>query len=226
MMRILVIEDEKEIADGISKILEKANYKVDCAYDGFSGLDYILSEIYDLILLDVMLPEINGFDIVKKIRLRGITSSIIMLTAKSQIDDKITGLNMGADDYMTKPFDAGELLARINARLRSCKEIKDGRIVAFDIVLDPSTYMLYKEDRSVKMSKTEYQLLEYLMMNKNMIMSREMIYNKVWGYDEDIEYNNIEVYVSFLRKKLKFVNANTIIETKKGVGYLLREGEE
>lgn len=224
-MRILIVEDEKEIADGICKILEKAKYQVDCVYDGISGLDYILSEIYDLVLLDVMLPKLNGFDIVKNIRSQGIYTPVIMLTAKSQVNDKITGLNMGADDYITKPFDAGELLARINARLRDNKEIKDGKIKVYDIMLDPTTYMLCKEKKSVKMSKTEYCLLEYLMMNKNIILSKEMIFNKVWGYDDDTEYNNIEVYISFLRKKLKFVNANTIIETKKGVGYLLCEKE-
>lgn len=225
-MKILIVEDEREIADGICRILEKAKYQVDCVYDGISGLDYILSGIYDLVLLDVMLPKLNGFDIVKNIRAQGVNTPMILLTAKSQVDDKIFGLNMGADDYMTKPFDAGELLARINVRLRANKEIQDGRIKVFDIMLDPATYLLYKEEKSVKMSKTEFCLLEYFMMNKNIILSKEMIFNKIWGYDDDTEYNNIEVYVSFLRKKLKFVNANTMIETKKGVGYLLRERDE
>lgn len=218
-MRILVVEDEKEIADGISGILEKAKYKVDLAYDGIEGLDYILSGTYDLVLLDVMLPKINGFDIVKNVRSEGVEVPIIMLTAKSQISDKVDGLNLGADDYITKPFDAGELLARIGARLRKISGIKDGRILAFDIALDPATYTLQKEEKSVKMSKTEYQLLELFMINKNIIISKDTIINKVWGYDDDAEYNNIEVYVSFLRKKLKFVNAKATIETKKGVGY-------
>lgn len=218
-MRILVVEDEKEIADGISGILEKAKYKVDLAYNGIEGLDYILSGTYDLVLLDVMLPKINGFDIVKNVRSEGVEVPIIMLTAKSQISDKVDGLNLGADDYITKPFDAGELLARIGARLRKTSGIKDGRILAFDIALDPATYTLQKEGKSVKMSKTEYQLLELFMINKNIIISKDTIINKVWGYDDDAEYNNIEVYVSFLRKKLKFVNAKATIETKKGVGY-------
>lgn len=218
-MRILVVEDEKEIADGICGILEKAKYKVDLAYDGIEGLDYILSGTYDLVLLDVMLPKINGFDIVKNARSEGVEVPIIMLTSKSQISDKVDGLNLGADDYITKPFDAGELLARIGARLRKTSGIKDGRILAFDIALDPATYTLQKEEKSVKMSKTEYQLLELFMINKNIIISKDTIINKVWGYDDDAEYNNIEVYVSFLRKKLKFVNAKATIETKKGVGY-------
>lgn len=218
-MRILVVEDEKEIADGIIRILEKANYKVDCAYDGIEGLDGILSDIYDLVLLDVMLPKINGFDIVKNVRSEGIDVPIIMLTAKSQTSDKVDGINLGADDYITKPFDARELLARIGARLRKTSGIKDGRLLAFDIALDPSTYTLQKEEKSVKMSKTEYQLLELFMINKNIILSKETIINKVWGYDDETEYNNIEVYVSFLRKKLRFVNAKATIETKKGIGY-------
>lgn len=225
-MRILVIEDEKEISDGISKILENANYQVDCVYDGLSGMDSILSEIYDLVLLDVMLPKINGFDIVKNIRSQGLKVPIIMLTAKSQTNDKITGLNMGADDYITKPFDGGELLARIGARLRNQGEIKDGRIVAYDITLDPATYMLQKEEKSVKMSKTEFRLLEYFMMNKNIILPKDTIISRVWGYDDWTEYNNIEVYVSFLRKKLKFVNATASIETKKGVGYCFTNEEK
>lgn len=218
-MRILVVEDEKEIADGISGILEKAKYQVDCSYDGISGLDNILSGIYDLVLLDVMLPKINGFDIVKSIRSQGIETPVIMLTAKSQVNDKIEGLNLGADDYITKPFDGGELLARIGARLRKPGEVKDGRLQAYDIILDPDTYTLQKEEKSIKMSKTEYQLLELFMINKNIILPKDTIINKIWGNDDETEYNNIEVYVSFLRKKLKFVNAKASIETKKGIGY-------
>lgn len=218
-MRILVVEDEKEIADGISGILQKAKYQVDCSYDGISGLDNILSGIYDLVLLDVMLPKINGFDIVKSIRSQGIDTPIIMLTAKSQINDKIEGLNLGADDYITKPFDGGELLARIGARLRKTGEVIDGRRQAFDIMLDPDTYTLQKEEKSVKMSKTEYHLLELFMINKNIILPKDTIINKIWGNDDETEYNNLEVYVSFLRKKLKFVNAKATIETKKGIGY-------
>ncbi len=225
-MRILVVEDEKEIADGINKILEKNGYQVDCVYDGLSGLDAIYSNIYDLILLDVMLPEINGFDIIKEVRAEGISTPIIVLTAKSQTDDKIFGLNTGADDYITKPFDGGELLARVAARVRNHAEIKDGRISVFDITLDSSTYKLEKANKAVKLSKKEYQLLEYFMINKNQILSRDMIINKVWGYDDMTDYNNIEVYISFLRKKLRFVNAKASIVTKKGIGYSFSNGDE
>ncbi len=225
-MKILVVEDEKEIADGISKILEKNGYQVDCVYDGLSGLDAIYSSIYDLVLLDVMLPEINGFDIIKEVRAEGISTPIIVLTAKSQTDDKILGLNTGADDYITKPFDGGELLARVAARVRNHAEIKDGRISVFDITLDSSTYKLEKGNKAVKLSKKEYQLLEYFMINKNQILSRDMIINKVWGYDDMTDYNNIEVYISFLRKKLRFVNAKASIITKKGIGYSFSNGDQ
>jgi len=224
-MRILVVEDEKEIADGISHILEKAGYKIDCVYDGLDGMDYIFSEIYDLVLLDVMLPKISGLDIIKSVREEGLVTPIILLTAKSQIEDKIHGLNLGADDYITKPFDGGELLARIGARLRSQTPMEDGRVKVFDISLNPSTYKLEKDGKSVKLSKTEYQLLEYLAINKNQIISKDMIINKVWGNEDDTDYNNIEVYISFLRKKLKFVNADSGIITKKGIGYSFTDGE-
>lgn len=224
-MRILVVEDEKEIADGIRLILSKAGYIVDTVGDGLMGSDYIFSGIYDLILLDVMLPKMSGFDIVKGVRKEGVTTPIILLTARSQIDDKIEGLNLGADDYITKPFDGGELLARIGARLRNQSEVKDGRVIGFDIALDPATYKLEREDKSIKLSKTEYQLLEYLILNHNQILSKDMIINKIWGNEDETDYNNIEVYISFLRKKLKFVNANATIMTKKGIGYSLVDGE-
>lgn len=223
-MRLLVVEDEKEIADGIRAIVENANYKVDCEYDGISGLDNILSGIYDLVILDIMLPKISGLEIVKSVREQGIDTPIIMLTAKSQVSDKINGLNIGADDYITKPFDGGELLARIGARLRKSSEPEDGRIKAFDVILDPATYTLQKGGKFIKMSKTEYQLLEYFMINKNIILSKDTIINKVWGNYDTTEYNNIEVYVSFLRKKLRFVKADATIETKKGIGYSFVEG--
>lgn len=225
-MRILVVEDEKEIADGISRILGKAGYQVDCVFDGMAGLDYCFCDIYDLILLDVMLPKINGFEIVKTVREKGIKTPIILLTAKSQLEDKITGLNIGADDYITKPFDGGELLARIGARLRSQKEIRNGKLSVFDICLDPATYRLEKEMNSVKLTKKEYQLLEFFMMNKKQILSKDMIIQKVWGNDDETEYNNIEVYVSFLRKKLRFVNAGATIVTTKGIGYSFTDGED
>lgn len=224
-MRILVVEDENEIADGTKRVLEKNGYIVDIAYEGLTGLDLILSDIYDLIILDIMLPKINGFDILRNARNEGIIAPVIFLTAKSQIDDKINGLDMGADDYITKPFDAGELLARIRARLREPAEKGKLHITAYDLELDQATYKLIKDSRSVQLSKTEYQLMEYLIMNKGQILSKDMIISKVWGYDDDTDYNSLEVYISFLRKKMKFLKADSEIITKKGIGYSLGENK-
>ncbi|MCR4587736.1 MAG: response regulator transcription factor [Lachnospiraceae bacterium] len=204
-MRVLIVEDEKEIADGITGILKDEGYVIDAVYDGEEGLSYILSGVYDLILLDVMLPGISGFDIVKKVRSEGIDTQVIMLTAKSQIEDKIQGLDLGADDYLTKPFDAGELLARIRARIRNTTDIKGNILSTYDIELDASTFRLKQGARAIKLSKTEYQLLECLMVNKGQILPRDTIITKVWGVDDSGDYNSLEVYISFLRKKLKFM---------------------
>lgn len=220
-MRILIVEDEKEIADGTKAVLEKEGYSVDAVYDGLYGMEYVLSDVYDLILLDVMLPKINGFDILKNARAEGIKVPVIFLTAKSLIEDKIYGLDLGADDYLTKPFDAGELLARIRARLRAGTAENINGICAYDIRLDPATYKLVKDSKSVKLSKTEYALLEYFIINKGQILPRDLVINKIWGFDDDTDYNNLEVYVSFLRKKLRFVKADAAIITKKGIGYSL-----
>ena len=173
-----------------------------------------------------MLPYMSGLEILKEIREEEIQTPVILLTAKSQTDDKITGLDAGADDYMTKPFDAGELLARVRARIRNNADVKKNIISAYDISLDISTYKLVCGDKSVKLSKTEYQLLEYLMLNKGQVLSKDMILDKVWGYESDSEYNNLEVYITFLRKKFAFLNTTTSIANKKGVGYSLVSGEK
>ena len=225
-MRILVVEDEKEIADGLTGILKKEGFLVDAVYDGEDGLEYTLSGVYDIILMDVMLPGMDGFNIVKKARTAGIDTPVIMLTAKSQIEDKIYGLDLGADDYLTKPFDAGELLARIRARIRKNVDLKQNILSVYDIELDSSTFQLRKDEKAVKLSKTEYQMLEYLMVNKGQILTKDAIINKVWGFEESGDYNSLEVYISFLRKKLKFVNAKANIVTQKGIGYYLDAGEQ
>ena len=220
-MRVLIVEDEKEIADGIKEILRKAGYDTDVVYDGLSGLDYILSGVYDLILLDVMLPKIDGIDVLKNARKEGVQTPVIILSAKFQSGDKILGLDSGANDYLTKPFDAGELLARIRAHTRKDITVPSGRIEAYDIWLEKDSFKLLGKEKSIKLAKKEYQLLEYLMLNKGMILERDTLITKVWGFDEETDYNNLEVYISFLRKKLKYVNAEAKIVTKKGVGYSL-----
>ena len=224
-MRILIVEDEKQIADGIYKILRKEGYEVDTVYNGLDGLDYILSDIYDLVLLDIMLPKINGIDVLKNARAEGITTPVIMLTAKFQPADKINGLDSGADDYLTKPFDAGELLARIRTRTRKTNTVASDKTEAYDIWLEKSTFKLHGKEKSVKLAKKEYQLLEYFMINKGQILERDSIITKVWGYDDSAEYNNLDVYMSFLRKKLKYVEAKASIVTTKGIGYSLEPGE-
>ena len=220
-MRILVVEDEKEIADGLLGILKNEGYSVDVTYNGEEGFYSIMSGIYDLILLDVMLPNMNGFEILKKVRSKGIDVPIILLTAKTQTEDKIHGLDFGADDYLTKPFEVGELLARIRAIFRRNMNIKDNILSAFDIELDVFSYQLKKNYKAVKLSKIEYKILESLMMNKDQILEKETLISKIWGFDEYGDYNSLEVYVSFIRKKLKFLEANACIITKKGVGYYL-----
>ena len=224
-MRILIVEDEKRIAEGVNKILKNAGYEVDTVYDGLDGLDYILSGLYDLILLDIMLPKINGIDVLKNARAEGITTPVIMLTAKFQSEDIINGLDAGADDYLTKPFDAGELLARIRTRTRKTCALNADKTEAYDICLEKSTYKLHGKEKSIKLAKKEYQLLEYLMINKGKILQRDSLIAKLWGFDEEPEYNNLDVYISFLRKKLKYIESKARITTTKGIGYALEQGE-
>ncbi len=222
-MRILIVEDEINIADGLQTVLRKEGYDTDAVYDGLSGLDYIMSGIYDLILLDIMLPKMNGLEVLKKAREEGIAAPILLLTAKSQIDDVIKGLDVGADDYITKPFDSGELLARIRARVRVGRTSVDNKISVGDIWIDGLTMKLGGKEKTVKLGNKEYQLIEYLMLNKGQILARDMLISKVWGPDEESDYNSLEVYISFLRKKMKFLNSSTKIVTTKGVGYSIEE---
>ena len=228
-MRILVVEDEKEIAEGLQEVLHRAGYESDAVYDGNSGLDYIRTQIYDLVLLDIMLPGMNGLDVLKTAKSEGIKTPIIILTARSMVDDKIDGFECGADDYLTKPFDSRELLARIRARIRNSSESSTDQsghnLSAFDIELDQSTYKLSHGDKSVKLSGKEYQFMEYLMLNKGVILSHNSIVAKIWGIDDESDYNSIAVYVSFLRKKLKFVGSSAAIVTKKDIGYSLEEND-
>ncbi len=225
-MRILVVEDEKKIADGLEAVLRREGYEVDTVYDGINGLDYMLSNIYDLVLLDIMLPGINGLDVLKFARGEGVSSPVILLTARSRTEDKILGLDGGADDYLTKPFDASELLARIRARTRIGTNPNQDRLAAGDIWLEKSTQRLGGRSNSVKLGNKEFQLLECLMINRNHIMPRDLLITKVWGPLEAAEYNNLEVYISFLRKKLRFVKASVEIVTTKGVGYSLEEQKD
>lgn len=223
-MRILVIEDELHLAEALTQILKKNNYIVDTVNDGESGLDNALSGIYDLILLDIMLPKINGLDVLKQIRKEEIATPVILLTAKGEISDKVTGLDSGADDYLPKPFATEELLARIRAMSRRKGEVLPDNILRFgDIELNPETLMLTCGRKEVKLILKESQLLELLITRKNSASSKELIIEKIWGFDAEVEHNHVEVYISFLRKKLQHLNSKVKINTVRGVGYTLQE---
>jgi len=227
-MRILIIEDEFSLADLIKERLEKEKYSVDISIDGEEGLYNALSNIYDLIILDVMLPKIDGFTILKKIRENDITSKVIMLTAKSMIEDKLKGLNNGANDYLTKPFHMEELVARVNILLRNENNLIKDYIEVGDLRLNikTSTILCTTTNEKIDIVCKEFQLLEYLMNNKNQIISKEQIYDKVWGIDNEIESNNLEAYLSFIRKKLKIIGSNVNIKSVRGLGYILEESYE
>lgn len=224
-MQILIIEDEMEIAEGISTILESEGYQTTVAHDGKTGFDELMSGIYDLALVDIMLPKKNGLELLSEVRKSGVKIPVILLTALSQTSDKISGLDSGADDYLTKPFDADELLARIRARLRRQNESISNEIAFADIYLEPSTQKLHGKEKSVKLPRKEYQLLECLIINHGQIIPRETLIVKIWGYDDEAEYNQLDVYISFVRKKLRFVESRATIKTAKGIGYSLEDSE-
>lgn len=223
-MRLLLVEDEKRMARALCEILRLEKYDVDWCDDGFSGMDAVESGLYDLIVLDVMLPGRSGFDIVRQARCFGIKTPILMLTAKGELDDKVTGLDSGADDYLTKPFQTRELLARLRALGRRNINSTDGTLTYGDISLDTNTFTLSctTNGQTVRLSEKEYRILEYLIANQGQILTREQLAVKIWGYESDAEYNNVEVYMSFVRKKLNFVEAKTEIKAVRGIGYELR----
>lgn len=223
-MKILIIEDEYSLADAIAETLKKEKFDVTIIADGIEGEDEALTNIYDLILLDVMLPRRDGFQILKTLRQEKIEAPIIMLTAKSEIYDKLNGLENGADDYITKPFHMRELVARIKVVLKRKTNVEDSNILEFkDLKLDLRTGKMSSNDNEIAINGKELELLEILLLNKNQITDREQLANKILGYDSDAEYNNVEVYVSFLRKKLKLIKTNVKIKAVRGIGYKLEE---
>lgn len=221
-MRLLLVEDEKRMAQALCEILRLEKYDVDHYADGLDGLDALETDSYDLAILDVMLPRKNGFEIAKEARAKGIRTPILMLTAKSELDDKVFGLDSGADDYLTKPFLTKELLARLRALSRRTRNTPDGTLKFGDITLNKDASTLICGDNSVRLSEKEFRILEYLIANQGQILTREQLAVKIWGYDSDTEYNNVEVYMSFARKKLNFVKAETEIKAVRGIGYELR----
>lgn len=224
-MRILVVEDEIGLADAIGAILKKEKYIVDIANDGKTGLDNALTDEYDCIILDIMLPKMNGLDVLTYLRVKEIETPVLLLTAKSEIDDKIKGLDCGADDYLTKPFSTGELLARIRAMTRRKGIVVDINPKYGDIILDLKKGEIICGANSVVLGRKEFQMMELLMSNAGQIVTKEAFVKKIWGYDDDSEYNNVEVYISFLRKKLLLLHSKVQIKTRRSIGYCLDGGK-
>ena len=226
-MKVLIIEDEYNLADAISSMLISENYMVDIATDGEEGLYEALTDVYDLVLLDVMLPHKNGFEILKELKNENISAKVIMLTAKSSIDDKMNGFNNGADDYLTKPFHMEELLARVNIQLRK-DDINNDVLKYEDLELNIKKLILKNivNNQEVSVIGKEFQLIELLIRNKNIVLSKEQIFNKIWGYDSECEINTLEAYISFLRKKLKLINSKVSIKVIRNMGYKLEVKNE
>lgn len=220
-MRILVVEDEYALADALAAILKKEHYSVDISNDGESGLENALTGMYDCIILDIMLPKMNGLDVVLHLRENRLETPVLLLTAKSETEDKIKGLDYGADDYLTKPFSTGELLARVRAMTRRKGTIVDINPSYGDIVLDIKRSELMCNGNSIVLSRKEFQMMEMLISNSGQIVTKELFVKKVWGYDDDSEYNNVEVYISFLRKKLQTLHSCVNIKTRRSIGYCL-----
>lgn len=219
-MRILVIEDEFRLSEAIIQILKKENYTVDYAKDGEQGLDDALTGIYDLILLDIMLPKIDGLEVLKSMRASKIMTPVLLLTARNQVNDRVKGLNLGADDYLSKPFAKEELIARIKALLRRHGDVYQNETLEYnDLVLDYQNLILYKDKKSISLTLKESECLQFLFMRKTAITPKNMLLEKLWGFNTEAEDNNVEVYISFLRKKLKYLKSTSYIKTTRGVGY-------
>ena len=228
-MRILIIEDEFNLSDAICSRLKKEKYTVDCSYDGEEGLYNAQSGIYDLIILDVMLSKMNGFEILKQIRSDNILSKVIMLTAKNELENKLEGFSYGADDYLTKPFHMEELIARVNVQLRKNNSKNNNDEIEYaDLILNVSTakLMCKTSNDTMNISGKEFLILEYLMRNKEQIISKDILYDKIWGLENEVESNNLEAYVSFIRKKIKIIDSKVNIKAIRGLGYKLEVNNE
>ena len=225
-MKVLIVEDEYNLADVIKERLEKEKLTVDIVEDGEEGYYYASTNTYDLIILDVMLPNMSGFQILNKLRTDNINSKIIMLTARSTIEDKLNGLENGADDYLTKPFHMDELVARVNIQLK--RNGNKNNLSFGDLVLNTTTLKVTctKTNEVVELIKKEFQLLEYFINNPNQVLSKEQIYDRVWGIENEIESNNLEAYLSFIRKKLRAIESNVVIKSVRGMGYKIEYGNK
>jgi len=223
-MKLLLAEDELRMAKALSEILKREKYDVDHVADGISALDAIECGIYDVIVLDVMMPGMNGFEVARRARKKGIRTPILMLTARDELDDKVTGLDSGADDYLTKPFLTKELLARLRALCRRNVYSQDGSFTFGDISLDTNTAKLTctANGQTVQLADKEFRILEYMIANQGKVLSKEQFAVKIWGFEDEAEYNHVEVYMSFVRRKLDYIGARTEIKALRGIGYQLR----
>ena len=222
-MRLLLAEDEQDLSKALCAILKHNNYSVDAVYDGQDALDYGLSENYDGIILDIMMPKKNGIEVLTELRKSGVDTPVLILTAKGEVDDKLLGLDSGADDYLTKPFAMGELLARIRALTRRKADFTPNLLSSGNLSLNRETFELSVEDDSIRLGNKEFQMMEMLMSNPGRLISTEQFMEKIWGYETEAEINVVWVYISYLRKKLASLKASLEIKAVRGVGYTLEE---
>jgi len=222
-MRILLVEDEVKLAHAMKRALELQKYAVDVVNNGKDGLDFAVGEEFSLIILDVMLPQMDGIEICRRIRAAGIHTPVMMLTARGQISDKVTGLDVGADDYMVKPFSFEELFARIRALVRRPAQTTDPILQIKDLTLDPKTFTVKRGERMIELSAKEFSLLEYLLRNKNAVLNKDQIIAHVWNYDSDVLPSTIEVHIKHLRDKIDVAGQDSLINTIRGRGYTIRE---
>jgi DNA-binding response regulator len=215
------VEDERELSNALVAILTRSNYSVDPVYDGEDALYYLETENYDAVILDIMIPKIDGIEVLKTIRKEGNKIPVIMLTAKSEIDDRVVGLDSGADDYLTKPFASKELLARLRALTRRGEQLTENIVKVGNISLNRSSFELFSDSGSFRLANKEYQMIEMLMVNQNQLIPTEKFMERIWGYDSEAEINVVWVHISFLRKKLQQLNANIQIKANRNMGYSL-----
>ena len=222
-MKILLAEDEVDLNNVVTRYLKKNGYSVDSVLDGEEALDYLEYGEYDLVILDIMMPKVDGFEVIKKLRDKGNHTSVLMLTARDSADDKIKGLDLGADDYIVKPFDFNELLARIRAVVRRKYGNSSNKLVIGDLILDTSEKSVTRAGKQIELTGKEYEVLEYLMQSKNRILSREQIKEHVWDFDYEGDSNIIDVLIKNIRKKIDIEDGKQIIYTKRGLGYVIKE---
>jgi DNA-binding response OmpR family regulator len=223
-MNVLLVEDEVSLSDALTHIFRKEKYNVDAVFDGESAYEHASTGRYDIVILDVLLPKMNGFDVLRKLRNEKNATPVLMLTARSQVSDRVYGLDLGADDYIAKPFSIPELLARVRALLRRKTETVNESIMKFsDLELNISTFELVCKDKRVRIALKECEIMQYFFNRVGHVVTKDDLIIKIWGYESDAEYNNIEVYISFLRKKMQFLGTKAAITTVRGVGYKLEE---